>query len=913
MSAPKPESPLDGHCSAIDNETLYVLSASSFQALPLKEKATWSKLPQGTAVTNPACVRVAPGNDQSKAVLYVVGGTAEDSNFSGLQRYTFSSKTWETLTPPTPDMVGRTDHSAAYLPGSDSILVYAGSQPQARSDYSSQTFVISLSPPYNIRSFTSLAPPGNQPILLTFNTSSAVLIGSNTRNKEIWSFDANAGWNKFSTELTEGIAPAVQGLIVDGADGSKVLTTYDATVKPNSIKQIVLLDAGGQPAQTGQTVGGSSKRTRDLRLTNWPAYNSSAAPDTIRSAYAVTQDSQGMAVLSGGSDDSPVNLFNNAENSWVDNGLFFNGRADDNQIPVGTTTARPSTTSTSAIPSATSSAPPLLPGESSRPRMLRVLGITLGTLCGIAALFIIALLFLRWRRQKKRRQANYIDEKADRMSFQDRGVSHMKEAGGSNVDISQIPPNHRFTQHNSSHNSFAIIAGKLGRSASRNLQPPNGGRGSSESTRPLTKNVKKNDIRGPVELDMWGRDKEVFVSEHPVSASGAPYIPASTIGARESQLAEPEKKRSSGWSRYFASGDGTKLPSAYDRGPTTSGYTVDTNYTDASRPTMPSRIPSSALVMPLDLDFGNKTQDGQRISRVATGSPSFNHSAEDLARRGSSIEAARGQTAHLAGVRGEEAWTPRGVDSWGSADDDDSRNTRDTYSTFASSEYFNQPGTSSNWTPVSGNTTNTYDVKAPAGLTVASNTAANARAGASPLLNSANTSAANSPDPNTGEWNGLSVNKPRAPSSNYTASYYGHDSRVISARGNTGFFPATRENYRPSSRGGRLRSPSSSAVFPLPPSGQDQPAQQQKATNHYDGSGWGDVSPGLEPPNAAFGREGKEGREGEDRESTVTVFPRGVPSAYYANRFGQEEGHEGKGPAKELPKQDMSWLNLGLK
>ncbi|PNS19864.1 hypothetical protein CAC42_7831 [Sphaceloma murrayae] len=910
MSAPRPESPLDGHCSAVDNDTLYVLSASSFQALPLKEKATWSKLDQGTPVTNPACVRIVPGNDDSKAVLYVIGGSTDDSNFSGLQRYTFSTKAWETLTPPTPDMVGRTDHSAAYLPGSNSILVYAGSQPQSRSDYSSQTFVISLAPPYNIRSFTSLAPPGNQPILRTFDTNSAVLIGSNTRNKEIWLFNADSGWNKFSTELTEGIAPAVQGLIVDGADGSKVLTTYDATVSPNSIRQIVLLDAGGQPAQTGQTVGGSSKRTRDLRLNNWPAYNSSAAPETIRSDYTVTQNAAGLAVISGGSTDSPVNLFDNAENTWVDNGLFFNGRANDNQEVISTTSTRPSVTSTLPTPSATTSAPPLLPGESSRPRTLRVLGITLGTLCGIAALFIIALLILRWRRQKKRRQANYIDEKGDRMSFQDRGASFMKEAGGSRVDVTQIPPNHRFTQHNSSHNSFAIIAGKLGRSGSRHLQPPNGTRGSSESTRPLTKAVKKGDIRGPVELDMWGRDKEVFVSEHPVSSSGAPYIPASTIGARESQLAQPDKKRSSGWSRYFAAGDGTKLPSAYDRGPTTSGYTVDTNYTDASRPTMPSRIPSSALVAPLDLEFA-KTQDGQRISRVATASPSFNHSSEDLARRGSSVEAARGQTAHVANVRGEGAWTPRGVDSWGS-EDDESRNTRDTYSTFASSEYFHQPSSTSNWTPVSGNTSNTYDVKAPAGLSVVPNT----HAGASPDLEPASTttSAYNSPDPNSGAWpGGLSVAKNRAPSSAYTASYYGHDSRVISARGNTGFFPGTRENYRPSSRGGKLRSPETSGVFPLPP-GQNQDDDHNKLkpkgddNNPYDGSAWGDVSPGLEPPKPVFG--GNKGREGEERESTVTVFPRGVSSAYYADRFG---GEDTGNKAKEMPKQDMSWLNLGLK
>ena len=43
----------------------------------------------------------------------------------------------------------------------------------------------------------------------------------------------------------------------------------------------------------------------------------------------------------------------------------------------------------------------------------------------------------------------------------------------------------------------------------------------------------------------------------------------------------------------------------------------------------------------------------------------------------------------------------------------------------------------------------------------------------------------------------------------------------------------------------------------------------------------------------------------------MTVFPRGVPSAYYQNR-NQASGQ--KGPVKNLDgkTQDMSWLNLGL-
>ncbi|KAF2151958.1 hypothetical protein K461DRAFT_159509 [Myriangium duriaei CBS 260.36] len=956
MSVPSPQKPLDGHCSAINNEILYVVSSTSFQSLPLSEKSQWKTLPQGQAVTNPACVLVTPSGDASKASLYVIGGTSQDSSYTGIQRFDIASGQWETLHPPTSDMVNRTNHSAVYMPGMDSILVYAGSQPQAPSDYSSQTFVLSLTTPYGIKAFTSAAPPSNQPILLPFDQNNAILMGSNTRPKEVWTFNATSGWNKYPTQLATAIKAGVRGLIVDGSDGSKVLATYDMTVSPNVVDQIVLASAGGAAPATALSPNAKVPVTkvspglmmlhsRDLTLSNWPAYNSTDAPTSVRSDYAVSQDQTGLAVITGGSEDDPINIFNNNGNAWVDNGLFFTGKANGNQVtltPAEASSSASAAASSTAQPTSTTTptaAPAVLPGTSNKPKMLRILGITLGVLFGIAAIFIIALLLLRYRRQKKRQKQQYINEKADRMSFQDRGAAVMTQPDGSLVDVSRIPPNHRFTQHNTSHSSFAMVAGKLGRGASRNKLAPTDGRGSSESTRQLVKprsSPRKADISRPYELDTLGNDKEVFVPA--TSASGAPQIPASTLTS--------DKVRSTGWSRYFA---GDALPSAYaNRGPTVSTYTVGTEmtlgspvpplptsqpltkgqlqskdrtvstytaatemtlgepepplptsqplakgslqskdrtvsaYTVATEMTLGSPVPPlptsqpltrgqlqskdrtvsaytvgtemtfgepepplpsagipSSIIVPAPL-FGNKNQETERISRVIARSPGFNNSVEDLARRGSSIEATRGQRADIFGD-GKSLNRRASMNSI-SGLSDGSYFTED--SDFDSSGYFDQTrsSTASNWTPMD----NQYEIKP-------NNTA----------------SVGSSPDPNLGSFN------PRAPSSTYTASYYGGpESRIVSTRGKSALFPSIPERDRPSSSGG-VRSPLNSQLFPAPPVPEDK---------------------------NTLGVPG----EGQGRESTLTMFPKGVPSAYYASRNAAKD-------AENVPKQDMSWLNLGLK
>lgn len=745
MAAPIPQNALSGHCSVIDNNTLYVLSSDSFQALPLVENATWTSLDMGTAVTGPTCLRAVSNGDESQASLYVIGGESDDSSYGGLQRYVFSNKSWETLDLPTEDMKGRTDHSAAYLNDSSSILVYAGSRSGVQ--LSSQTFVISTESPYNIESFSSQAPPVNNPILLPFDSSSAVMLGGAESNTGIWTFSKSSAWQRLDTNLTSALPEGAKGALVTGTDGSKVLTVYDASASPNEVTQLVLLGANGEPASNGQTVGDSStsssrKRKRDLTLENWPAYNSSSAPAVKRSDYSVAQNDQGtLAVISGGNDDTPVNVFNQTSNSWVSNEVLFGG--SNNQIPLTTTSASSSSalpTSTAAHATSSSSAKSSGSGDGGA-HTRKVLGITLGLLCGIAVVIIIALLYMR-RRKQQAKKTDVNDEKADRMSFQDRGASFMKEAGGAVSETAPKLPPPPFNGGYDPRSSFAILAGKLGAdrfsqrfskygggaekpAANGNpyagLEPPkkvynnanandssvsvaiisgkygnqhsrgNGEKGSFESTTKLVRSpTSPQSFEDPMELEsMDGQTPRLAHGTRP------PMTMASVRAVGNDE--DMQKKRSSGWSRYFANqSDGGAYDPAAQNSPNLSAATSPNLSVSDYTPSI-SRNPS-AMVAPLDIEPKSHLHPADanhhRLSTVTLGRPSFSHSVEDFSARGASFDMAEGQRADF--------HTGQSLESQGylgDARESFSSSRRHSMSSVASSQFFSQRDS---WTPING-------------------------------------------------------------------------------------------------------------------------------------------------------------------------------------------------------------------
>lgn len=689
MSVPKPSKAISGHCAAINDDTLYVFDSDAFQSLPIKKNATWSEEKSGQPVSGPACVKVAPDGDESSAALYVIGGDTDDGNYPGLQRYFFGNTTWETLTSLAADVLQtRTNHSAVYLNDSQSILVYAGSQTSAPSLLSSQTFLISTEPPYNIRSFISYAPPANNPILQPWNSSHAIMVGGQETSTGIWLFSPDNGWQQLGTDLSQPLDPAARAVIVDGTDGSKVLQVYDLNVSPNTARGIVLLGAGGQTASTGQTVGNqtssSRKRKRDLTLDNWPSYNDTNAPTSTRTDCSLSRNSDGTVVMAGGNEDHPLVLYNEQDNSWIDAGKFFDREVQQPLIPSSTSaTSKPTPTESVASSSSTTAAAGSGSGESSHDRTMRTLGITLGVLCGIAAIFIIVLLFLRWRKLKARKQnGGGVEEKdgegqGDRMSFQDRGASFMKEAGVSNSELAP-PSAARYNLQSNSHSSLAIIAGKIG-----NRGTHHGAKDSFESTTHLVKDKNGNIV--PVE------NHEMMDIGDKIAAANASNL--AVPGATLDKETRDGRKRSSGWSKYFATSQPTgpnglsHLPSAYANKSKT--LSVDSEYSQDRGTSHTSRIPSSALVPPLDVDF-SKAVDGQPLSQVSQGSPAFFDSREDLARRGSSFDVHDGQRGVIVDPARKSQATS--IDSFGN---------RSTLSSTLSSQFYNESGHTP-WTPMSG-------------------------------------------------------------------------------------------------------------------------------------------------------------------------------------------------------------------
>lgn len=656
MSLPKPVHPLTGHCSVVYDGTLYVYSPAGFQSLELKEEATWKAMPMDISLTGAQCVKAVPKNG-GDPMLYVVGGspnaTAATWDYPGLMHYSFKQKKWDWLRAESWVTQQRHNHAAAYLPESNSLLVYAGSQTQGDVGLSSSTFLISLTAPYYVTSSPANdAPPVMKPLLMPWNDTTAVMVGGGAQNQAVFLYSKQAGWKNLGVTLTEPIAnaDAVRCAIVNGNDGSAVLEKYDLSTTPNKVTRIALLNKGGSVAAPGTIVGSKSKR---VTIDQWPAYNDTNAPKVTRTGYSIAQADNAQAVITGGSDEDPLCIFNQRSNAWVNTTSLFAG---DQQVfsetlpsSVVVSTAGPTSTST-PTPSSTPSAAPVVPAPvaaNNKTRMLTVLGATLGAIFGIAAILILLLFCLKYRKNKNRKaqQGGYIEK--DRLSFADRGADYMSEAGGA------LGQNYSSSM-NASQSSLAIVSGRTGTSTNHKR-----GLGSDASTAGLV--VKKSPLgySEPVELSKFDLKPEPIVEEKLVRQNSGRVV--------QTKAANIGRSRSSGWSKYFANNEATNLAhmpsgrSTYASERTSTGS--QSNYTE-------SRIyghPSQAIP-PLEIP----KFDGQRLSRVPTGSPTLGNSREnlqvqpmqaELGRANSNGSARSGNSHDAYYARGPvESWTPVGND-----------------------------------------------------------------------------------------------------------------------------------------------------------------------------------------------------------------------------------------------------------
>lgn len=661
MSFRDPVFPLENHCSVIHENTLYVYSPKGFQSLDLAKGSEWETLPMDISLTGAECILAPGAGDANTDMLYVVGGRVNETvrqwDYPGLMHYSFKDKKWDWQRSESWVTKERTNHAAIYIPDAKQILVYSGSSDPQSSGLSSESFLIDTRTPFGVLSQPAGAnPPLTKPMLMPWDSTHAVMVGGGASNTAIYTFgamqDASGaleGWRDLGVALPAPITSQemVQCTMISGTDGSKVLETFDMSVSPNKVTRTVLLNKGGSVAAQGTTIGDKTKR---LTIDDFPTYNGTLAPTAIRSGYSIAQSDSDRVVMTGGSAEDPLCIFDASENSWINATELFTGRQLQSVLSPSSsvTSSSPSSTATES-PAASSSAavaPPAGASANNKDRMLTVLGATLGAIFGIAALLILLLFCLRWRKSKKRRtqQGGYVEK--DRLSFADRGAEFMKEAGGSGF----AQP--KFAEVNSSQTSLAIIAGRA-----------NGhkrGMASDASTSGLVKKTSPLGYSEPVELSKFDLKPEPIDEKIIRQNSGR-------IPPQPRAVGNLSRSRSSGWSRYFANNDATNLAAMpADRSTFASERTStgsQSMYTDSRMYSQPPQA-----IPPLDIPkFEN-----QRLSKVTTGSPTLGNSTDNLPGQPMQAELARansGASTHSGRSHDDhylrdpvESWTPVGHD-----------------------------------------------------------------------------------------------------------------------------------------------------------------------------------------------------------------------------------------------------------
>jgi hypothetical protein len=609
MGLPKPPLDITGHCSAIHNETLFLFSPAGFQSIQLKQGAQWNVLPPGTSVQGGACVNANSGTASNPA-LYIVGGRANSTQtqFSGLQRFSYSTGQWENISPVVPVTQNRQGHGAAYLAQSGNIVVYAGSQDSANTNPSSQSFLISTVAPFNVISFTSLPPPLTLPMLMPWNESHALMVGGSAENKGLFLF-GQQGWTDLGTTIPQPIlSRATQCTLVTGDDGSKVLQEYNLGESPNQITRYLLFSKGNiVPAGTpvgAPKVSTRRRSRRDLTADNWPAYNATGAPTVARTDYSIAQGLNGVALISGGSDSTPLLLFNEKQNSWVDTGSVFGAQA---QIPISNTSASASSTSSTATPSA--SASQAASKGKSNSHALTILGATLGAVLGLAAILILILICLkrspkRSKSRQERRDAE--DEKENRMSFADQGTEYMPSTKSGHIYGESV---------NDSVTSLQIFQGQIpGHRRAQN---------SDSSTAGLVNHKSPLGRTEPFEM---GHIPRIGQDRIQSGATEVTQMNAAGGFGDHSSYAPTERAgqaRSAGWSQYFnnnnnvtdlgAIGGSQPQPFQNDNNSYRSSVLSMSEYAETA-----GRNTDSASIKPLELNLGPKF-DSARDSTYTTG------------------------------------------------------------------------------------------------------------------------------------------------------------------------------------------------------------------------------------------------------------------------------------------------------
>ncbi|KAJ5301952.1 hypothetical protein PENANT_c046G11203 [Penicillium antarcticum] len=622
MIVPKPQVTLEGDCSTIYSNTLYVFSRGDLLSIPLRENGNWTEQPKGTSVTGAACVK-------SDDAFYVVGGTGP-AGYNGLQEFTFKTQKWQNLT--SPSMVNRTGHGVGYISSSSQILVYAG-MTDGSTGSSQSTYLISTTAPYDVTSGVDQGAPAlYEPILMPWSDSEIAMVGGSATNTAVHIYDAKdkKGWSLSEATLPSAIPTNSRCTIVSDSDKNIVLEEFTMNTSPNSVSSY-LLSSKGKLQSPATAIGKRSLMD---------SYNDTLAPSNSWTNFALAQGDD-MVVLSNGGGDQSLAIFNQTSNSWANTTELFYGKGDQNVLKPSTTSSITSTpTATSTTSASTSTSATATPTSTSTAagggglsdHAKTILGATLGSVLGFGLILLLLLFLIRREKQKKQQQSGKGGgDSKDRFSFQDQGIEPLTE-GAYPMARSPVPV------ATASRDSLAIVTGKY--NGEKSLKPPTAtgyGLSAPRQSSPLS-TIPSSGAMGA---------SSVYTDE--------------TEGGPDSSRSNQAGDRSTdeGWGKYFEDNNTTHLAGmASDRSTMSSVYTKS-DYRGSAWP--------MSNLTPLNLGFLDQPKP---LGRVHSASPTTENTSE-MGGRSLVIpesQSARISTASSISMASEsdrdENWQGAGHSSW---------------------------------------------------------------------------------------------------------------------------------------------------------------------------------------------------------------------------------------------------------
>ncbi|KAJ4295836.1 hypothetical protein N0V88_004538 [Collariella sp. IMI 366227] len=343
----------------------------------------------------------------------------------------------------------------------------------------------------------------------------------------------------------------------------------------------MLVDGAGAPVVNAAPARKRSTRRRDSHLNgntrrdpltaqNWPAYNSTGAPTTTRSNFALAQGPEGKVVIAGGNDEDVLVMFNARQNSWED---------ADEQLGQFMLLSQSSTSRNSDVdinigkPCVYIDHPVAAAADDSGPPLNTILGAALGGFFGLALLLILAYLCIRRRKRRKAHmEAGHLRRASGPSSSEKDNFGFDKET----LVFGPPPGGFRGHQPQGSQSSFSSMAILMGRT------------GQQKSTHSVLSRKTSNESRRESSDDTFRAFKSTISKPipqvTPAAASAPPRPPpprqqqpltrdekgvafaASTAEPRPRNLtAKPKNddedttRRSSGWNRYWSGGSALNL------------------------------------------------------------------------------------------------------------------------------------------------------------------------------------------------------------------------------------------------------------------------------------------------------------------------------------------------------------------